>query len=129
TGNMMKKLFLVLVLFSIVVLYGCTQQPSDDDIVGMKAINQFEKLNEFERPIQFPTFVPFSINEVNIELEYFGPEKVEDGQIIHLEKDNPKYQVIRSNYISGEEPQIIMELKQFDSSILSLENISYFNED
>ena len=52
---------------------------------------------------------------------------MEDGQIIHLEKGNPKYQVIRSNYVSGEEPQVIMEVKQFDSSILSLENIPYFN--
>lgn len=124
---MFKYISISLVLI-IVFLAGCTS-PSSNSILGKEKINEFTGLKKFERQIKFPTYAPFTVDQVQIKLEYLGPDKVENGKVIKIEKDNLKYQVIQTVYVSKEAPKIVMEVKESDSSISSIKSFAHYDED
>lgn len=110
----------ILLLFTLTtLLFSCS---ANTDFIGSNQVYQHAAFENFERTIKFPTFAPFEIDEVIMNIEYKGPidlAKHSEKEIVNgLEEfadpedrdDTENYWII-TRYLSSDE-KMVMEVQQ-----------------
>ncbi|MFC4559273.1 hypothetical protein ACFO3D_13825 [Virgibacillus kekensis] len=116
---------LIMLVFIFVMLSACSQSSG---FVGEKEINESDKLEGYNRTIQFPTYVPFDVKETSLTIENRGPFELKDGEPVY-KRDEPKFKMIKTRYVSNDTPIKILEIDQSSSTFNPIQANHGYSED
>ncbi|MCD8510420.1 MAG: hypothetical protein LRY73_11520 [Bacillus sp. (in: Bacteria)] len=110
--------FIVIALLVAGAMYFFGDSKEVLPIAGEEEIRRMTELEEFEREIHLPTYVPFEIWRVTFDSYYVGPFEYGDRETTYLHEDEEKYWSIELVYHANEESGEIIRVMTANADVI-----------